>query len=324
MAGTAAYLRCDTRLTWCHNRQLVKAGGRQRPDATPILAAVRALNRLEVVAQTWRHALNRRALVAPAWVRTVRLPDGKDHEVRRAEEARFPPTPTARTARARTIGNEGWTRLSAINHPQAPLGRHHVPAVDILRRVWRQLSRWDGAHRHGREAGNLPPAAPCIRSPEDLEAHDALKHTTPWVGDHVPLTETCTDDRPHLIPTSETTIGPAADGPATPKLHTARQPRTLQPGTHIVETGFLDAARLVGSRHDDGVDLLGPTRLDDHWQARERTGFDAKPIQIDGDQPHATCPAGQVSTGWTPAVDQRGHAVLKVTCSTRKCRHCDE
>ena len=36
----------DTLLTWCGDRQLVNAGGRQRTDSTHILAAIRALNRL--------------------------------------------------------------------------------------------------------------------------------------------------------------------------------------------------------------------------------------------------------------------------------------
>jgi transposase len=115
----------------------------------------------------------------------------------------------------------------------------------------------------------------------------------------VHLTETCEDDLSHLITNGETTIGPAADGAATPKIHAALQQRGLLPGTHIVDTGFLDAELLVDSRDDYGVDLLGPTRLDDHWQARERTGFDAQHFQIDWGQLHATCPAGKPSTEWT-------------------------
>jgi hypothetical protein len=48
-----------------------------------------------------------------------------------------------------------------------------------------------------------------------------------------------------------------------------------------VDTGFLDAALLVESRAHDGVDLLGPTRFDYHWQAREGGGFDAQHFQVD-------------------------------------------
>jgi transposase len=67
IAGAAESLLCETLLPWCRDRHLVKARGRQRPDSTHILAAVRALNRSAVVGETWRHALNSLAVVAPEW-----------------------------------------------------------------------------------------------------------------------------------------------------------------------------------------------------------------------------------------------------------------
>jgi transposase len=137
------------------------------------------------------------------------------------------------------------------------------------------------------------------------------------------ITEPCEDDLPHLITNIDTTPGPTADGAATPQIHAAREQRGLLPSTHVVATGFLDADLLVDSQHDYSVDLLGPTRLDDHWQAREGAGFDVQHFQIDWDQAHATCPAGKTSTGWTPAVDNRGNAVIKVKFSTKDCRGCD-
>jgi predicted HicB family RNase H-like nuclease len=172
--------------------------------------------------------------------------------------------------------------------------------------------------------GPWPRAAQFISSPYDLDAHYARKHTTQWVGYKVHLTETCEDDGPHLITPVETTSGPVADGAATPKIHAALQQRGLLPATHIVDTGFLDAALLADSRVHYGVDLLGPTRLDYHWQAREGAGFDAQHFQIDWDRQHAICPGGKTSTGWTPAVDNRGNPVIKVKFSTKDCRRCDQ
>lgn len=46
------------------------AGGRQRTDSTHVLAAVRALNRLEFVGETLRAALEALAAAAPDWMRT--------------------------------------------------------------------------------------------------------------------------------------------------------------------------------------------------------------------------------------------------------------
>jgi transposase len=139
----------------------------------------------------------------------------------------------------------------------------------------------------------------------------------------VHLTETCEDDLPHLSTNIVTTPGPAADGATTPAIHAALRQRGLLPGTPIVDTGFRDAELLAGSQEQDGVDLLGPTRLAEHWQARAGAGFDAQHCQIEGDQQQATCPAGKTRISWTPALDHRGHAVLKVKFSTQDGRHGD-
>jgi transposase len=323
IAGAAEYLLFDTLLTWCRERHLIKARGRQRTDATHILAAVRALNRIEVVGETMRHALNTLAIVAPEWLRAVSHPDWRDRYTRRAEDDRLPTTQTARAALTLTIGHDGWQLLSAVDHPDAPPWLRAVPAIATLRRVWMQNYWWDGTQLQWREADNIPPAARFISSPYDAEAHYARKHTTQWVGYKVHITETCEDDLPQLITNITTTPGPASDGAATPQIHAALAQRGLLPGTHIVDTGFLDAELFVQSRDDSGVDLLGPTRLDYHWQAREGAGFDVQHFQIDWDQQHARCPAGKTSISWTPAVDNRRNAVIKVKFSSKDCRRCD-
>ena len=317
IAGAAESLLFETLLTWCRDRQLVKARGRQRTDSTHVLAAVRALNRIEVVGETLRHALNTLAVVAPEWLRTVSPPDWRGRYARRAEDDRLPTTQAARAALTLTIGHDGWRLLAAIDHPDAPAWLREVPAVAILRRVWMQNYWWDGIQLQWREADNIPPAARFISSPDDPEAHYARKHTTQWVGYKVHITETCEDDLPHLITQHRHHAWPGQRWRDHPQIHAALEQRGLLPGTHIVDTGFLDADLFVQSRDDYGVDLLGPTRLDDHWQAREGAGFDAQHFQIDGDRQHATCPAGKTSISWTPAIDNRGNAVIKVKFSTQ-------
>ena len=64
--GKAEELLFDTLLTLLREQGLVQAGGRQRTDSTHVLAAIHALNRLELLGETLRHALNRLAVVAPA------------------------------------------------------------------------------------------------------------------------------------------------------------------------------------------------------------------------------------------------------------------
>jgi transposase len=284
ITGAAEVLLFDTLLTWCRSRQLVKARGRQRTDSTHILAAVRALNRIEVVGETMRHALNTLAGGAQEWLRAVSPPEWRDRYMRRAEDDRLPTTQAARAAITLSIGNDGWQLRFAGDHPDAPPWLREIPAVAILRRVWIQNYWWDGTQLHWREADNIPPAAQFISFPFDVAAHYAHKYTTQWVGDKVHITETCEDDLPHLITHIDTTPGPTADGAVTPQIHATLEQRVLLPGTHIVGTGLMDADLLVKSRDAYGVDLLGPTRLDDHWQAQEGAGFDVQHFQIDGDR----------------------------------------
>jgi transposase len=54
---------------------LLKAHGRQRTDSSHVLAAVRALNRLELVRETLRHTLDVLATTVPAWVLAHARPD---------------------------------------------------------------------------------------------------------------------------------------------------------------------------------------------------------------------------------------------------------
>src|SRR5262249_26782332 len=154
------------------------------------------------------------------------------------------------------------------------------------------------------------------------DAHLGKKGTTCWVGYKVALTETCEPDSPNLIIHVATVAAPGADGAVTPQVHVGLQRGGLLPEKHIVDTGFLDAELMVTSKRDYGVDLLGPARPDVKWQAREGKGFDAQSFVIDWEHEHATCPAGRTSVQWTPAIDNRDTAVIKIRFSTKDCRTC--
>lgn len=76
LAGEAETLLFAARLAMLNDAGLVQPRGRQRTDATHVLPAIRALNRLELVGEALRHALNtlagvvpdrRSARVPPAW-----------------------------------------------------------------------------------------------------------------------------------------------------------------------------------------------------------------------------------------------------------------
>jgi transposase len=65
VAGGAEQLLLDALLARFQTAGLLKAGGHARTDSTHIVAAIRALNRLECVGETLRAALNDLAVVAP-------------------------------------------------------------------------------------------------------------------------------------------------------------------------------------------------------------------------------------------------------------------
>jgi transposase len=142
------------------------------------------------------------------------------------------------------------------------------------------------------------------------------------VGYKVVLTETCEEEAPHLITHVETIPAPMADGAVTPRVHRALEARALLPQIHVVDTGFLDAALLVASRRDYGVELLGPTRKDQRWQARAADGFGAEPFVVDWAQRRAVCPAGHASTEWVPRVDNRGNDSRYLRFSPSDCGPC--
>jgi transposase len=68
LEGSAEQILLEAFLHKCREHKWLKARGRQRTDSTQVRGAIRALNRLECVTETLRHALNSLAVVAPDWV----------------------------------------------------------------------------------------------------------------------------------------------------------------------------------------------------------------------------------------------------------------
>ena len=114
VAGGAERLLLDEMLEACKDRGLLKARARQRTDSTHVLAATRDLNRLELVGETLRAALNALATVAPEWLRQQAPPEWFDRYAARVEETRLPKGQEARYAHAEVIGGDGYRLLEAL------------------------------------------------------------------------------------------------------------------------------------------------------------------------------------------------------------------
>jgi transposase len=250
-------LLLDTLLHVCRERKLLKARGRQRTDATHVLAAIRVLNRLECVGETLRHALNSLAVVAPQWVRAQCPAEWVERYGPRVENYRLPASKAERGMEADRIGRDGHVLLAALYAEETPHWLREVPAVETLRQVWVQQYyimeesvQWRSIEVHG-----IPPAHLFINSPYDPQAHCAAKRSLQWVGYRVHLTETCDADCPRLVTHVETTAAPIPDNETLPDLHSSLKAKDLLLRTHLVDSGYIDADLLVTTSKDYGVDL---------------------------------------------------------------------
>ncbi len=314
----------DLMLEHFRERKLLTAGGRQRTDSTHVLAAIRVVNRLALVGETLRAALNALAVAAPVWLRAHADPAWAERYGPRVDDLRLPSKPEERRALAGEIGADGYRLFAALHASDAPGWLREVPAVETLRRVWLQQFYRDavGVRQRNGEDGT-PPSSATIMSPYDPAARYATKRTEEWTGYKVHLSESCDDDRPRLITQVETAAAPEADGAATPTIHARLKDKRLLPGVHIVDTGYLDAELLVASRDDYGVELLGPTRRPQRFKARSEAGFGVDAFAVDWERRRATCPGGHSSIQWDERIDN-GVGQLKLrktaTCGSMACR----
>lgn len=301
---------------------LLKARGRQRTDSTHVLAAIRDLNRLELIGETLRHALNSLAVVVPDWLQRQVSPDWFEMYGPRFEQYRLPKDYSERQALAERIGRDGSHLLSAIYSDEAPIWLREIPAVETLRQIWvQQFLRVEGQIQL-RSAKDLPPAERMIQSPHDVEARYSHKRQTEWKGYKVHLTETCDDDTPHLITNVETTPATMPDKSMTQTIQTHLADKGLLPQEHLVDAGYIDVDELIISQTQHATHLLGPLQEDTSWQARANQGYAATCFAIDWKAQTVICPHGKTSRSWRPRQDSFGNDVIEVWFDRRDCGPC--
>ncbi|SEG89513.1 Transposase [Nonomuraea solani] len=265
-----------------HAAGLVRGRGRQRTDATHVLAAVRQVSRLELAGESVRAALEELTEAAPAWLAPLIEPEWARRYGRRVEIGRVPGGKQAIIARAEQIGRDGLKILQAVWADDAPPRLRGLPQVEILRQVWLHHYCTDehGALRW-REGSTLPPASLRFDSPYDVDAHWCVKRGTEWSGYRVHLTETCDDDLPHLVVHVATTIAPVQDGQLTEHIHDDLATSRLAPAEHVVDAAYLSPARIQRADQVHDIALLGPIAPDPSAQAKAGSGFDKSAFVID-------------------------------------------
>lgn len=229
------------------------------------------------------------------------------------------------------VGNDGAVLLSLVEEQQP--GLKGLPAVETLRQVWERhfvRSETVGSEVTGRTwraDADLGRAAGAIESPYDTKARHSSKREIIWTGYKAHLTETCDPDLPRLITHVHTTVATTQDVSCTADIQQALAYRDLLPQRQLADTGYVDADLLVSSRKLHDIELFGPPRDGQSWQARAG-GYDQSRFSLDWDKQQATCPEGKVSRSW--ATYQRkpdGHSpdsrsVVTVRFAARDCAAC--
>jgi len=324
LAGQAEQRLLTVLLDLLKQHGYIRARGRQRTDSTHVLAAVRVLNRLELVGETLRHALNVLAEVAPVWLQAHVPAEWYERYSHRVEDYRLPPTKAERDQYGEVVGADGHALLSWLDQAQDMAWLRDLPAVALLRQVWQQHYCADEAtpeqlRWRTNQEGPLPGAR--LESPYDPEATFATKRQTIWTGYKVHLTETCDDEGPSLITDVQTTEASLPDVSMMQPIEHVLLERDLLPAEHLVDAGYSEADWVVGSQQQLGVGVVGPVRADSSWQARTG-GYDVTHFQLDWQGREAICPQGHRSACWTPYVDRWENNVVSVKFSRHDCPRC--
>jgi transposase len=303
---------------------LLVRGGRQRTDATCVVAAVRELNRLELVTETLRAALEALTAAAPEWLLATVPEDWYQRYGQRASDYRLPQRQTARAALAVTVGADGYALLDGVHTGDAPAWLRQVPAVQILRAVWIQQYYRDRQGLRWRGKGEVPPAALAIDSPYDPDARYGIKRGVGWRGYKAHFTETCEPDRPHLIVHVATTVATTADVDTMPARHAELASIGLVPAEHLVDASYVSVDGVLAARADHGVELVGPLPPDSGWQARDEGGFDLTRFHIDWDSKQVTCPNGKTARNWRQGTSRHGSPIIQATFRASDCAPCPD
>jgi transposase len=333
LAGSAEELLLDTLLERCRAMGWLKTRGPQRTDSTHVLAAIRVLNRLELVAETLRAALNAVATVAPNWLQAVTPLAWYERYSRRIEESRLPKDTADREAYAHTVGEDGFMLLDALESAEAPAELRALPRIEALRRTWqRHYERTpcaptapggpSGCRVRFKASRELPPAAEGIESPYDVEARYRHKRDTQWTGYMVHVSETYDSTAPHLLTHVHTTPATVHEAQCTTPIQQALIEKKVPPREHLVDAAYISAELLVDSRDEQGITLRGPTRPSQGWQMQVAGAYTIEQFTVDWERQQVSCPQGKQAVSWHERVEPDGTPYILASFRRQDCHAC--
>ena len=327
LEGQAEHLLLDRLVEHCRIVGIVKARGKQRTDATRVLASTRVLNRLELVAETFRAVLNELATLVPEWTQEVALESWYKRYGRRIEDTRLPESTVERDAYAQTVGDDIYYLLECLQESNLPINWQQLSSIIALQLVWQRHYEVITEDATGLKQVRFKPkrelakATEGIESPYDIEARYRSRYEVSWTGYMVHLSETCEDDACHLITQVMTTPATVHEVNCTQAIHQALMDKGLIPSEHFVDSAYVDAHLLVEAQAQ-GITLVGPTRPNVTWQTHTEDAFDFTQFTVDWEHQKVVCPQGKQSISWSPLTDRNNRPVFKVNFSRSDCIDC--
>jgi transposase len=328
LQGQKEQVLLDVLLDELKKRGWLKARGKQRTDSTHVLAAVRQLNRLEMVGETMRQALNELAEADPEWLKTIVPVEWFTRYGQRIDAMRLPKEIEKRDELIEIIGSDGISLMTTLVDTPEKKALWKLPGVEILRQIWVQqywIEHLEGENVYQvrlRTNENQPPGDKRIHSPYDVESRYCTKRSTEWVGYKVHLTETCEEETVHIITHVETSSAVEQDVSATERIHSALAAKGVVPNDHFLDTGYIDAELLVNAKEDHGITICGPVKKDVLWQSNNGEGFGLSNFQINWDAQSVTCPQGNLSGYWSNRTNKYQQPVIQVRFRKEDCCIC--
>ncbi|MFF3071584.1 transposase [Kitasatospora sp. NPDC057904] len=333
---------------------LIKRRGRQRTDSTHVLAAVRCLDRTELVGETLRAALEELAAADEEWVFALVTDEWARRYGRPVRYDRLPKEAKEREQYALTVGEDGMRLFQALLAADAPARLRWLPQVEVLWQVWLQqywydetgTLRWRGPKQtrdrlsrrttdrraaSGKAVGRGSPDPASATTPwssvEIVTPHDPQARFShkpgkaEWVGYKDHQTETCDEGLPNVIVHVATTPAPEQDIDALERIHADLAARSLAPAEHLVDGGYITPATIHRARTEHGIDLVGPVRLGP--RTRALPGFNKEDFRPNWHDKRLTCPNGATIPPWKPTLAD-GHERLSVLFPRAVCRPCED
>jgi transposase len=139
----------------------------------------------------------------------------------------------------------------------------------------------------------------------------------------VHVSETGEETPPHLLTHVHTTTAAVHEALCTEDSHEALDEKGLAPAEHLVDAAYVDAALLVSSRAEHGIDLLGPTRPHARWHTKVDGADDIDQFEIDWDHKQVRCPQGKWASAWRARPDPSGNVSIVVPFRQGDCQGCE-